>query len=657
MYKPPTYERPISQHTVAGSRPHLRANSWSGKQFDCIYVGISGLLETSRPRIAIVIRDAAYLVDYLEYEFEYQDVPVPGSAICDSIIVELERYGRTFLNKITGVALPKEVHDRIPNLCSRLWMELDCIPLALDQYQRTRQRTDQGNFATFRGWSEKSLDEQADSMARKCISSFGADNIPRFNIGVGGLVEINNAFHVHFANATAFENSVTPQTWSLAQHYAADLKDRDVKIAIFSATPQNTASANANSALLRFSHCLGTDITWYVPDPAPKVSRTVEKMRKMLEGMSSPNEHLTTDEELQLLDWVFKNATHHWLCSNGPLRRAQEGQHDPNRPVIFHSRMNVHLDPAACGSQAKTEVFDFIWRTLQHVDILACQASSPLESRLIPENKVGYMLATVDKFDGLHKGMRDLDLAFYGRQFNASCEEIGTTIIDYPDDEYMLVQMPHKPSLKPTLCALEAYREFCNLMKTSSSAPRLPKLLLCGHQANDHANEEVYDAIAMHIALHMNDLVGQVSVKQVRPPDQIWNTLLSKSALVILLSDMESFEEGFLEAVQKGKPVITTETLGPYRRLVENDPNVFSVEITDTNSMAEDLFKIWADRQLQPKLNISAPNKTWDEVTTVGNAVNWLFLASELSKGKNVEPKGEYIYQLAKRGKTKANQT
>ncbi|KAJ5558862.1 heat shock trehalose synthase [Penicillium sp. DV-2018c] len=621
----------------------------------CIYIGISGLLETSRPRIAIVIRDAGYLTDYLEYEFGYQELPVPGSAICDSIIVELERYSKTYLNKITGVAFPKEVHDRIPNLCSRLWMELDCIPLALDQYQRARQRTDHGNFATFRGWTEKSLDEQADSMARKCISSFGADNIPHIDIGVGGLVQIDNAFHVHFANAMDFEDSVTPQTWSLAQHYAADLKERDVKIAIFSTTPQNTANANARSALLRFSHCLGTKIRWYVPYPAPKVSRIVEKMQKMLEGISTPEEHLTTDEELQLLNWVYKNAKHHWLCSNGPLRRAQEGQHDPKRPVLFNSRINMPIDPAASDDQAKTAVFDFIWRTLQHVDILACQASSTLESGLIPGNKVGYMLATVDKFDGLNKGMKDLDLAFYGRQFNASGKETGTTVIDYPDDEYMLVQMPRKPSLKPTLSALEAYREFCNIMK-ASSAPRLPKLLLCGHRSNDHANEKVYDAVGAHIELHMNDLVGQISVHQIRPPDRIWNTLLSKCALVILLSDMESFEEGFLEAVNKGKPVITTETLGPYRSLVENDANVFTVEITDANSMAEDLFRIWIDNQLQPKSKISAPNKTWDEITTVGNAVNWLFLASELSKGKILEPNGEYIYQLAKAGKSKENE-
>lgn len=120
-------------------------------------------------RVAIAISNAAYLIDYLEYGFKAQDFPVPSSMICDSIITELERYSRTYLEKIVGVAFPKEFCDKVPSLCSRLWTELDCTPLVLDHHQRPRQPSDQGHVATFRGWKEKPLDEQADSMVRKCI--------------------------------------------------------------------------------------------------------------------------------------------------------------------------------------------------------------------------------------------------------------------------------------------------------------------------------------------------------------------------------------------------------------------------------------------------------------------------------------------------------
>ncbi|CAG8086779.1 unnamed protein product [Penicillium nalgiovense] len=635
-----------------------------------IYVGISGLSECPRSRVGISIRDAAYLVDYLEYEFIFQEEPVPYSAICDSIIAELKKYSRTYLEKVIGVAFPKEVHSKVPNLCSRLWMELDCIPLVLDQHRRSRQRTDQGNFATFRGWSDKSLDEQADSMARKCIRYFGVGNIPYFDIGVGGSVEVDSSFHMHLAGLKDFEKTVTSQTWSLAQYYAADLKKRGVKIAIFSTTPQVNTSANTKSALVRLSHCLGTDIRWYVPDPAPRVSCIIRKMQNMLQGNSTPGEDLTADEELQLLNWVYGNAKHHWLCYNGPLRPAQEGgvdvviiddpflsalaliskQHDPKRPVIFHSHLNIHNVSDISADVPQSKVFDFLWSTLQHVDILACQALSTLESRLIPRKKVGYMLASLDNFDGLNKKMNDFDIAFYGRQFNASCRDLGTISIHYPDDVYILVPIPCKPSFQRILYILEAYREFCNHTKTYSSAQRLPKLLVCGRHAYGHMSEEFYDCVTAHIAVHMNDLLGLISVNKVKPPDQLWNTLLSNSAFVILPPDPGGFEEGFLEVIYKGKPVITTEKLGRYLSLVNNQLNVFPVEIADVNSMAEHISKVWFGGQTQQQGNSLVPNNTWDEVTTVGNAVNWLFLASELSKGDIIQPNGEYIYQLAHKG-------
>ena len=91
---------------------------------------------------------------------------------------------------------------------------------------------------------------------------FGARNIPHFEIGASGLVEVDSGFHIHLAKIGDFENSVTPQTWSLVQHYATNIKARGVKMAIFSVTPQGNASSNAKNALLRFAHCLGIDIRW-----------------------------------------------------------------------------------------------------------------------------------------------------------------------------------------------------------------------------------------------------------------------------------------------------------------------------------------------------------------------------------------------------------
>lgn len=210
--------------------------------------------------------------------------------------------------------------------------------------------------------------------------------------------------------------------------------------------------------------------------------------------------------------------------------------------------------------------------------------------------------------------------------------------------------MSHNPSFQQALTVLEAYQEFRNLMETSSSKPRLPKLIFCGRQPNGHANEEIYSFLASYVTLNMNNLVDSICIKQVTPPNQIWNTLRSKAGAVILLPDTEGFEEKFLEAVQKGKPVIRPDTLGPYRSIVENEKNVFTVESMNPNFVAHQLLGIWMDGQGQQQMKFSTPNDKWDQVTTVGNAVNWLYLASELSKGENIEPNGKYIYNLAQRG-------
>lgn len=108
-------------------------------------------------------------MDYLEYEAKNHGLEILSSDFCDSIIAELKQYSRTYAEKIVALALPKELDEKFPDFCPRLWMELDCIPIVIDQQHRPRQQADQGNLSTFSGWNKKSLDEQADSMMRKCV--------------------------------------------------------------------------------------------------------------------------------------------------------------------------------------------------------------------------------------------------------------------------------------------------------------------------------------------------------------------------------------------------------------------------------------------------------------------------------------------------------
>lgn len=98
---------------------------------------------------------------------------------------------------------------------------------------------------------------------------FGPENTPLLQVGFLGLVEVDTAYHVRLADLSDFQKTVSDRTWTAVQRYATELKERKVKVAFFSSTPQGGGVALMRHALLRFSHCLGTDIKWCVSVPVP----------------------------------------------------------------------------------------------------------------------------------------------------------------------------------------------------------------------------------------------------------------------------------------------------------------------------------------------------------------------------------------------------
>lgn len=85
--------------------------------------------------------------------------------IADFVIASLRTYEQKSLCKYIGGGLPVDLEQVSPSLCSRLWSELDLVPLALWPDQEGSQR----NMEDFTFWKDRGVDEQADSMARKSI--------------------------------------------------------------------------------------------------------------------------------------------------------------------------------------------------------------------------------------------------------------------------------------------------------------------------------------------------------------------------------------------------------------------------------------------------------------------------------------------------------
>lgn len=120
--------------------------------------------------VAIAIRDATYLLDFVQDDLTAEGDESLSTQIVDYVLNNLRKYSEERLEKFIGLAMPTTVAKKCPTLCSKLWAELDIIPLVLPE--ESSIGTDNVSNHPIRkstGWEIKSVDEQSESMGRKCV--------------------------------------------------------------------------------------------------------------------------------------------------------------------------------------------------------------------------------------------------------------------------------------------------------------------------------------------------------------------------------------------------------------------------------------------------------------------------------------------------------
>lgn len=135
---------------------HFKAN------LTTLYLGVSAILtDDHTAAVAIAVHDTTYLIDFSLKHIPLDDAMIsPDNLIADFVISEAERYEHENFAKFIGAGLPTTLEEMCPRLCSRLWLDMDIIPIVIHP-------TNEPKKAAF--WDGKHVDEQADSMARKCI--------------------------------------------------------------------------------------------------------------------------------------------------------------------------------------------------------------------------------------------------------------------------------------------------------------------------------------------------------------------------------------------------------------------------------------------------------------------------------------------------------
>ena len=127
--------------------------------------------------------------------------------------------------------------------------------------------------------------------------------------------------------------------------------------------------------------------------------------------------------------------------------------------------------------------------------------------------------------------------------------------------------------------------------------------------------------------------------------EQMQNALLRRSKIALQLSLKEGFEFKVTEALMKGKPVVAYASGGIPLQIVDGRSG-YLVPTGETEKVAEKLFGLLTNERLYQKMSREAVKLADRKVLTIANAINWLFLGSELVRKDRILGKGRMVAEM-----------
>ncbi|KAF8121924.1 glycosyltransferase family 4 protein [Boletus edulis] len=670
-----------------------------------MWAGIAGAVLSGGKslEIAISVHDSVYSTDFTSATVPYNAAnPEKNAAEIERHVLEtVKRFSQEHLCKFLGAGVTLALLKESPNLCTRLWLELDIVPIVFnikpfhtDSLTRPnikhRISSTTGSYVpsgaetptlyvdpsplldqntlhtgvTTKFPISRTLDEQADSAARKCIMYYGPNNNPRLSIGPRNQVTVDQAGKIHLIDdLDVFRKSVGQGTWNAVIKLADELREKKVKIGFFSSTPQGGGVALMRHALIRFLTALDVDAAWYVPNPSPAVFRTTKNNHNILQGVAAPDLRLTDEAKAQFDAWILKNGLR-WTAEGGPLAPGgvdvafiDDPQMPgliplikkvrPELPIVYRSHIEIRSDLVQQKGSPQEGVWQYLWKNIQLADLFISHPVNKFVPSDVPPKKLALLGAATDWLDGLNKHLNPWDSQYYMGEFRSLCAKEKMHELKWPARDYIVQVARFDPS-KGIPNVIDSYSRLRKMLKEAGNTEEeMPQLLVCGHGAVDDPDASIiYDQVLNLIASDdYKQYAKDIVVMRLPPSDQLLNALMANAKIALQLSLREGFEVKVSEALHTGIPVVASHT-GGIPLQIEHGKSGYLTEVGDNDAVARYLFKLYTDEALYTKMSEYAATHVSDEVGTVGNAAAWMYLAVMYNRGVKIQPQGAWLNDL-----------
>lgn len=672
-----------------------------------MWAGIAGTVVNGGKtyEVAISVHDSVYNTDFSSAVISYSpNDPAKNAADIENHVLDtIRRFSQEHICKFLGAGVTLSLLKECPNLCTRLWFELDIVPIVFNiksfhtdsltrpnikhrissttgSYVPSGAETPTvyvdpspllGSNALQSGVGNKfpiprTLDEQADSAARKCLMYFGPNNNPRLTIGPRNQVTVDAGGKIHLIDdLDVYRQSVGQRTWNAVNKLADELRERKVKIGFFSSTPQGGGVALMRHALIRFLSLLDVDAAWYVPNPSPSVFRTTKNNHNILQGVAAPDLRLTQEAKDQFDAWILKNGLR-WTAEGGPLAPGgvdiafiDDPQMPgliplikkvrPDLPIVYRSHIEIRSDLVHQKGSPQEEVWEYLWKNIKQADLFISHPVSKFVPSDVPIEKLALLGAATDWLDGLNKHLHPWDSQYYMGEFRSLCAKEKMHELKWPARDYVVQVARFDPS-KGIPNVIDSYARFRKLLTSSgkvASEDEMPQLLICGHGAVDDPDASIiYDQVLNLInSDDYKQYAKDIVVMRLPPSDQLLNALMANAKIALQLSLREGFEVKVSEALHAGIPVVASRTGGIPLQIVDGKSG-YLTDVGDNDAVAKHLYDLYTDKALYKQVSEYAATHVSDEVSTVGNAAAWLYLAVMYTRGVKIQPHGAWLNDM-----------
>ena len=452
----------------------------------------------------------------------------------------------------------------------------------------------------------------------------------------------------------------SPEEWEMFESVAGQLKGK--KILHINATAAGGGVAIMRKPEVHQFQLAGVDVQWMALSPNPAGANVTKNcFHNQFQGVAEPGNELTEERIKEYESWITQDAPlmkdairgadviiiddwqPHLLINyikDGYTEETPDGPvfhppFNPSAPILFRDHIHTRSELMELEGHPANTAWEYVWKTIKRADAFITHPKDEFIPPGVPDEKVWFMPATIDKLDDLNRDLSNEEIEQGFEFVNKNLfKHMGQKPIDRNRPYIALVARFDESKGMPE--GMESYAMArAELVARGVPKAEIPQLVMIGNGSVDDPSgpKELKKIMDLREGIY-GDVMDDIKVARVPHNDKAINAVLRSAKLALQPSLAEGFESRVTDAIFLGVPVIGSDRGGIPLQIIEGKSG-YVLPPAETRQWADRIVDLMTnhDHYLQLKLSTRDMfDKHNSKFTTVRNAIRWMALSAAYLK-------------------------